>query len=305
MRYDARMRLMLVVLAMVSVLSRRAEACSAPSCRASAVVPGNGAMVPANLPGFWWRSGNSFNGAADAGAVTLVNVDGGAQVTLTYTADVFVPEALVAGETYRFDDGFDCYGMTIAGLVTAGPSAALPTTLGVLQLDPLMVGDLQVLTRAGSCSEYITAAQVRATLQPSAEAEPWLGAFLFETLVDGQAWAPSHALVSSAVPGGSWEGRGEDLFYRRCSESTTLWEGLAAGPHHAVLRATLPGTTVTLETAPVSFVLSCDGDAGVSPADGGLVDANPAEGNALERCGCSSGPGAMAALLLLAFRRRA
>jgi hypothetical protein len=221
------------------------------------------------------------------------------------TEDLFVPETLIVGETYRFDDGFDCYGRTIAGLVTVSPSAPLPTTLGTLQLSPLEVGDLLVLTTAGSCSDTITAAQVRAVLHPSADAEPWLGAFLFETLVDGQAWTPSHSLVSSAVAGGSWEGRGKDLFYRRCSASTMLWQGLAAGPHQAVLRATLPGSSVVLETAPVSFVLSCDGDAGVSPTDGGLADANPAEGNALERCGCSSGAGAMAALLLLAFRRRA
>ena len=83
--------------------------------------------------------------------------------------------------------------------------------------------------------------------------------------------------------------------------------GLAAGPHQAVLRASLPGSAVRLDTAPVTFVLSCDGDAGLPPevgGDGGVPEVTHAGGDALERCGCGSGAGAVSLVLVLLLRRR-
>ena len=302
------MRACMVLVLVTGLASRRAAACSAPSCWPSVVVPVSGAEVPANLPAFWWRAGEGSVGPADAGAVRLLNLADGLEVALTQqldgTAYTFAAGALDAGAQYRFTDGYVC---GVDATVTVVASAPLPSTLGTLRLDPLQVGDLQVSTAAGSCSERITAAQVRAVLAPSTEATPWLSSFVFETLVDGQPWQASHSAGASPAPGGSWEGRGEDLFYRRCSTSSTVWVGLAAGPHQAVLRASLPGSAVHLETAPVTFVLSCDGDAGLPPAvggDGGVSEVSHAGGDALERCGCGSGAGALSLVLVLMLRRR-
>lgn len=314
-----------VLLAVVSVAPRRADACSAPSCWPSFAVPKNGATVPANLPAFWWMPGSTQGVTADAGALTLVNVDGGANVPFTYVSDggthLVVPAMLEPGEQYEFNDGFACGGGFggVSARVTVSPAAPLPTSLGTLQVDGQLIGTLTVMTRGGSCSEAITAAQRKALLQASVEAQPWLDVFFFEMVVDGVTWAPSSSLVASPNYGGSWKGRGEDLFYRRCSAATSMWaeSGLSEGTHQAVLRAWVPGTDVVLSTPPVSFVMSCDAEAGTAEntdggadagstdgADGGLDALSHSEGDAVPRCGCSSGAGAFAMLVLLALRRR-
>jgi hypothetical protein len=175
-----------------------------------------------------------------------------------------------------------------------GASAPLPAALGALSADAPTVGNLTVWTVSGSCSAPITAAQVKVGLTLSADAAPWQSALSYATFVDGQAWRYSDSLAKS--PGLS--GVLQDIVYTSCkADDGGADKGVTEGTHAVTMRATLPGTTLMLETAPVSITLKCPappagtggggGGAGSGGAGGegtGGSDVQPSQGG-----GCSMG----------------
>lgn len=281
--------LMGVAAFVVTGAPRKAEACSPPLCWPSAaLVPANGATVPANLPALYWRpvalhmQGPSdparlFFGA-DATAIALTPKE---LASGSYELGLSAP--LTPGQTYRFIDPSVCngWGAPDAGATvdggpdqgsgpptpgvldvsfTAGPTAPLPNSLGTLTTKTLGLAPLTVGTAMGSCDVEIEAARGTVSLQLAEEAKPWASVLHFETLVDGKPWHGTDSINSVNEPGASWRGRGTDLLYAICGPDKGAFPGVGQGSHQVVLRATLPGTPLSLSTPPAAVTLTCPSD---------------------------------------------
>jgi len=74
-------------------------------------------------------------------------------------------------------------------------------------------------------------------------------------------WQPSQSAPSSPAPGSSWLGRAVDRLYRVCKTTDpAVSEGLAAGPHEVVMRATLPGSSIAVQSSPLAVDIACTDD---------------------------------------------
>src|SRR5262249_44602831 len=141
-----------------------------------------------------------------------------------------------------------------------GPTLALPTSLGALTVGAPRVGSLDVWTTSGTCTAPITAVQASIDLSFSPDATPWQEALVVETLVDGQPWRFSGDLDGAALLGGTRH----TVVYTMCASTDDRADkGLAAGSHSVSMRATLAGSTVSVETTPMVVTLQCpDTDGG-------------------------------------------
>lgn len=302
------------------VPAQPAAACSS-SCLAGSFVPGDGAHVPANLPGLIWRA-PSAPSSPDPARVSLTRLDTGATIALTATASdrgyyTLVPaEPLVAGVSYHLADATECalFGSAQATF-TVTEAAPLPTALGTVTVTPRPRATAELMTTAGSCSVEADIAPVEVALAFTAEAEPWRDVLHFETLVDEQPWAPRASILSALPPGASWKGRGVDLVYSVCVNHSGFGApsvDLPLGAHAVGMRAVLPGTGVDLYAEAVGFTTQCEavGDDG-GLCDGGLGDHDAAAGADGGGGGCAaggSGAGVAIGLALgglIARRRRA
>lgn len=278
-----------------------ADACSL-TCWDGYFTPGDGATVPANIPALHWRPRTELGEPSpDPGKVTLaMTASPGVALGLTpmklSNGDyLLVPDQpLVAGTSYRLRDDNTCFGSAGPSVIfTAGPAAPLPTApLGTLRAVEGRVAELEVSTSGGSCSSTIDADQVTIELDLEPTVSPWHTALHFETLVDGQPWRPQTSLNHRSAPGASWRGRGVDLVYELCrSDDQAVNTGLAPGMHEVSMRATLPGSSIVMETPAVAVELACPGD----PPPACLAD--PA---ACDDGGCSAGGSQPAPWLVLA-----
>lgn len=269
------------VASLVAAAPSVADACSPPLCSPGFFSLENGTAVPANVPGFRWSpmSGPSPS-PADPSKVVLARATApGTPLPFTATrlSDgdyIIVPnQPLMPGTGYVLTDQNTCGGSALGPRVTfqAVDAAPLPTSLGALMETESHIDPLTVATGSGSCSSEVDAHQIGITLQLTPEALEWRGALQFETLVDGQVWKPSSSAPIETQPGTSWRGRGVDLLYRVCKTNDELvTEGLAAGPHEVVMRATLPGSGTVVQSSSLTVQFGC-ADTG-SPDPGGEED---------------------------------
>ncbi len=226
---------------------------------------------------------------------------------------LLVPAAnLEPGVSYRLVDSSVCAGSEESGpeiLFEAGDEEPLPESLGELVATDIGVGAIQLATSDGSCAGSIEADRVEIALEPSAAAAPWLELLHFETLVDGGAWQPSSDSLVLSPPGASWVGRGRDLVHAACEPDPVggTHPGADQGTHEVVMRATLPGTDISLETAPVTVDLRCgtggddDDDGGDTGGDTDGGDGDTDDGASDEDTGCSASGGASGQAGLLAL----
>ena len=311
------MRRLAVIVVVASALhashARRADACSPPPCFAGHFVPKTGTTVPANTPALYWQPIQSGGSPiANASLVSLVATNAPA-TKLAFTATpigmtgsyLLIPDQmLAAGTSYMLDDGnmcsFNQQNTQPMSTFTVAAAAAMPTELGSLTLSAGNVAPMDVFTSSGSCFTEITASSAIVTLELSASALPWRDALFFETLVDGQVWSLGNPL-SPTPPGENGKGRGIELLWRRCHTDDPLAaNGVSEGMHTVAMRVTLPGSTLSLTTAPVTFELTCPPDA-VTPDNTDVVDDGPRSG-----CGCrsSDAPSSIWLAALLLVRRR-
>ncbi len=290
--------------AVMAASVRPAAACSV-ACWPGRFVPGDGAVVPANLPAIVWLPSSEATGPSD---LQLTRADAPTQV-LPLTATLVeggtylvVPDApLEAGVTYTIVEAPDCHGDTPRATFTVGPAAPLPTQLGALRITPEAQGVVSLETSGGQCGVETVVARARVELQFAADAEPWRDVLHLETLVDARAWRPRSSIVSVLAPGASWLGRGVDRVYTVCASPAfgdPSYPALHPGSHQVMMRASLPSTALSLTTEPATFTLRCE----LSDCDaaGSCVEA-PAG------CCASSPAGAapwLAAALGLWLRRR-
>jgi hypothetical protein len=256
------------VTSLIAVARSNAEACSQAPCRPGFFTPGNGATVPASLPAIHWRPTLGFdNTNIDPSKVVLARASA-PSVALPFTATrladgsyALVPQqTLVAGTTYVLTDQTTCAGTAIGPTATFQVVAAapLPAELGALAETSSTAGRLQVASAGGACSAEVDAHQVGIEVQLGVGTTPWRDALHFETLVDGAVWRASRSAPEEVPPGASWRGRGTDLLYRVCkTEDDAVSEGLAAGSHEVVMRATLPGTTMVVQSSPLTVEIEC------------------------------------------------
>lgn len=306
------MRSLLLALPLLAIAPRPADACSPPPCWSGSFVPQDGATVPANAPGFYFRPARPSSGSAgDASLVRLIAAsDPTTQLAFTAVAQangdyVIVPDApLVPGETYSLEDGTVCGAGTLRSTFEAGPIAPLPTSLGALQLiGHGNVAKLGVATSSGSCTTEVDAIVAQVVLAESASAAPWKDLFLYETLVDNTPWVGHAAINVANDPGESWVGRGKDMLYRVCAPNPDAeFQGLEVGGHEVRFRASLPGAgaTASLATPAEAIELMCT----TAPSDDDPDTETVGDGS------CSTGRPAtfgfaLLALGLLAARRRA
>lgn len=284
-----------------------ADACGAPACWPGAFTPAEGASVPANVPGFFWRPQSGYlDEEPDPQQVTLAATNAPEPpIPLTATelggGDwLLVPDQpLSPGVSYTLVDHNVC-GLGSAGPASTfevGPEAALPTSLPAPQITDHAPGALQVSTISGSCSADVLADQVTIELPLDAAALPWRDLLHFETRIDGAVWRASAAANLPVTPGESWAGRARDRVYTVCAgEDPYASGGLAPGTHEVTIRVTLPGTELVLDSPPATFVLDCEG---LGNPDDPTNPGDPDEG------GCSAGgQGSLLAALALATLRR-
>lgn len=279
-----------------------ADACSPPLCSPGFFSPENGTPVPANVPGLHWTPMTGSGTPADPSKVVLAKAatpSTPVPVTAMRLPDgggyLIVPnQPLTPGTSYVLTDQNTCGGGVLLGprvTFQVTDAVPLPTSLGTLAETENHIDSLEVASGGGSCSAVVEAHQIGIALQLSSEALAWRNALHFETLVDGQVWKPSSSIPIRTQPGTSWRGRGVDLLYRVCKTNEELGttEGLAAGPHEVVMRATLPGSGTVVQSSPLSVTIDCAGSG--SPDPGGEED--------ITDDGCDAGGAGRASWLLL------
>lgn len=287
------------------------EACSAAPCNGPGWILPESGTLPASAETLLWVASVPVlepPALATTADLSFVDTTGGGEVVLelmltAVSSDEYwvePVEPLEEGHTYRLTGASFCDepSLTTDPVVaefTAGPSAAQPAgaPLGTLLLEPQLLGDLQIATWDGSCSQIVTAAQVAFSVELSAEAAPWAEVLLYETLVDGHAWSATETLEQPGPPpwdppgpGESWQGRGRDLVFANCSPTGFAPEdGAGPGEHTIRMIATLPGHSgIVLESDEVTIDLDCgeQADAGA----GGSGNAGSTERDILVQTGC-------------------
>lgn len=168
------------------------------------------------------------------------------------------------------------------------------------------------LATGASCQSTHDLVRVPVDIARDPSAEPWKDALFYSTFVDGQAWRPYEHLLEPPPPGGNWRGRGDDWLYSICASATEQRpnSNLEEGTHQVEIRATLPGTNLSLVTSAISVTLQCaptppPPDAGVNPDASGAYDESGG-GCSASRGGSPLGVALVLAISLIAvgLRRR-
>ena len=317
------MKITLVAVALSSLAPGVALACSPPLCLPGSVFPATGSTVPLGVPALAVR--RTFGQAVSEDAHLVL---GNATVPASLVVDpdretlLLVPEAPLSAGTYTIVRSEGCGATGDAGVpttsssFTVGAAAPLPVAIGTVAVVPayaMVTAD----TGSGSCTIDFDAAVAKLALTPSADLAPWLATTSYTLEVDGAFWATSEygAPVSTAAP--AVYGRHFDEVFARCGapgSGSGDDNGLARGPHHAVLRAHVAGATTDPAPVAIDFALTCPthSDGGIPFEDGGATDA-AAGGAKPSSSGCSIGArdASLPWLLLpcialyLALRRRA
>ena len=318
-----------LALALVLAAHGSAEACSPFPCTSGGSLPAGG-VVPASLPSILFAPSHGSADDLSSATVSLFRIDAGAQVPVDITTQLLSGALLITptqplspDADYALEGADLCANGGSPGVTKAtfhtGAAAPLPTTLGTLSASAPKVSSLGVAAY-GSCNTTISAAQTAVDVTLSAEALPWQGVLSFRTRVDDAPWSYRSSLFASSGFGGTMH----EIVYASCEGKVDGVEsGLAEGTHTVQMEATIPGSTVVLQSEPISVTLSCSpsgaggggaggggGSAGGDAGGGGSGGADGGNGSASSGCsvggGGSDGAWAISALAALAWlgRRR-
>ena len=274
------MLLAVVAASSLAAVPTPTQACGPPSCATDQFLPVSGEL-PASAPAIALFAGKpsagediAFECTDAAGAARAVPFelelmpaacpDGNCTIPVP-TSLIKPMEPLVPGETCVLR-GNECKNqwqgwdplagneyLRARGEFAVAEPASLPTTLGTLELDPPAIEMIDVLGNSfEGCRAEVEGCVVRASVALSDEAKPWADALVYTTLLDGERWSLSQAVLPKQH-GGSYLGRGRDLFY------DVKKNARHPGEHRVVIRATLPGTDLMLETEAQTLVFDCWG----------------------------------------------
>ena len=297
----------IVALAAALGAAHPAAACHPPKCAGSyplprTTVPANGShlviyprvdrgMPPATLDVELRKSG-----ASEAVPVTVSSMrkDGSFLIT--------PGQELEPGASYELRVADNCEGTgkadssAVLHKLTVTAKAALPTELGTIIVDQFDRGQLTVATVSGMCDTTIAAAWARARLSLHPEAKPWASMFRYELLVNGKPWRFHENLAWDVDP----RAFASERVYTICkSADPGALAGLPEGQSTLQFRATIPGTSLSLISKPITMSLFCAGvptddlpgpDGGVGSWDfGSCGDASVAPQDPMAARGCSLG----------------
>lgn len=265
-----------------------ADACSALPCIDAYTYPAEGEVIPSNAPALVYRGSAIFPEAPPP--VELTDANGTPVPFVLAESGVglgswsVTPAAPLAEGAYTLSSEEACFGEP-GGVETTfrvGPPAMLPTQLGNLAGVDARTGALEIEASA-QCSERVSTVSIPLELTLDAGAAPWAPLLMYRTVVDGLPWRPKSAAPQVLPVGGSWRGRGVDEIYAHCEPlpAGTANYGLTEGEHTVVMEATLPGTSLLLQSPPLQVTLRCPTggiDAGAAPDASFTSDGGPGPG---------------------------
>ncbi|MGA9521310.1 MAG: hypothetical protein WBV82_07590 [Myxococcaceae bacterium] len=323
------MRLTLLLLAAVVVVlipTRRADACSPPLCTDPArPVPGSGQLLPANAPAVALVPFSGFGAFFEDAGVSLLDEGGNAlphRVEREGTAWIVHPTApFDESAMYRLRFGSTCepqyppedggVGESYESMITVGPPAPLPTSVGALTLletrEEFTGG---ISSCGGPAGQNVIA---RLAITPSEELVPWLPVTRFVLRVDGAEWAGlSYGLVSPdggvGFDSSQFLGHSITRVHAQCPNQdagfslmvASVDPGVRVGRHVARLEAFIAGSDASIEPATLDFALLCHGGFDPGEGPGPLQPIDDDGGEPPVGCGCgASGAGGIASIVLL------
>jgi len=258
----------LLLALLASAAPRTASACSAAYCPGPRLWLEPGASVPASAPGVWVDL--SLVGEVTPTVELWMDVDGELiQQDARLEGELLVPAAgFVEGALYQVRAVRECETQEVDFRV--GPAAALPETLGRGRVFATGQTELPIPAWDGSCYGGVDAAYADVWVDGDDALEPWHDLLVWETYVDGERYAPRGTINPEGYYGlpadvqhdarFSWRGPANDRVYAACGEvpAGASSEGVSEGVHTVVLRASIPGTDVVLDSNPITVDLRCD-----------------------------------------------
>ncbi|MEQ9074716.1 MAG: hypothetical protein RLP09_12735 [Sandaracinaceae bacterium] len=247
---------------------RAASACSAEYCPGPRIWLEAGASLPANTPGVWVDLSRVVDAAPEL--ELWLEVEGElVEQEARLEGELLVPAAgFVEGATYQVRAVRACVTQEVDFVV--GPEAPLPEALGLGRVIETGRASMPIPAYDGSCYSGVDAAYADVWVEPGAELEGWHDAVIWETFVDGERYAPRGTINAGGgaytVPSDvqyderhSWWGPATDRVYAACGEvpEGAVSEGVGEGVHTVVLRASIPGTDVVVESNPITVELLC------------------------------------------------
>lgn len=327
-----------LVVALGTLATRDADACSPRSCVPGSFLPAPGGQLPLNAPGFVWRPTDTLYRTETSTAWDTLRIRrdeealayavhrlptaefGRSMFLVTIEDELFEGDELVVTATTScprpgLDDARTSF-------VISAP-AALPTHGGQIEAsDPAVA--CHMVPGSPSCSIHAWGIQVdvRHTLDPTLL--PWRDILLYETRVDTVPLENPGTVLDYPI-GESWQGRSGDALYSVCASRGTPYPLLAPGRHSVRRIVWIPGLEPTWDTNALIADTSCPPEDRIpvnidrcmlNPVDAGFPDAGEpdatvadAGAGALEPDGCTClrarrEAAALGLLLVLLVRRR-
>lgn len=259
MKLAIRLSVMLT-LATVSLPAVDAAACSAAACpsvefvpQASTSVADEPPMIPENGAVLTMRT--SWD--AETGVLTATRVRDGVATEHELAAEGSLVrlEGALEGDLWMVRETHECGGgvesSEASTEVRIGPAANKPITLGALQASEPGRTSVPVADSSGPCSSSLDVVAVDLEVTLDESAEPWADTLRWETLVDGELFAPPHAANEPM--------RDATEVFVACAEPTAVQYApdLAEGTHLVQRRAYLPGVEEPIVTDVIEVELRC------------------------------------------------
>lgn len=284
-------KLVLIAFGLTALAPRAARPCSIyPGCVKTFPAGGE---VPANLPALTWTYGlgTQVASADELPDPTVVEVlPNGTERPLPITIERDGPlmirfgQPLVPGATYRVEIVHACSRRldpdapldVHTTVLTAGPEAPLPDSLGAIVVSDAVHGQRTPWTSSGTCIHEADVVTRTLHLEVSDEARPWVRALSFAwsspTGLGDVDWYQD--LTVERAPEDTWQGLIEIDPYHICATDDPGQEDpMPAGTHTVTLDATIPGSAHDIPAASATFDLRCDdgpGGCGAAPTPWGL-----------------------------------
>lgn len=167
------------------------------------------------------------------------------------------------------------------------PAAPIPTSLGLLEVEPSHLAPVAVWDNRGACTSDLGSTVAPYALELDPSLAPWADALVLRAMLDDASWneTPDARVAPHFV-------------FARCADvlPSQSAHDAARGEHRLRIEGTLRGVDGTLRSNEVTFELTCTGTGGGS---GGCATAPPGRSRA------GSVAAIVALALALARRRRA
>jgi hypothetical protein len=269
----------LSVVALITLPSAEALACSPPRCWEPALWPASGS-VPANMVTLSFRPGRESGAPgmdASVAAPRLFRIEGETRVSVPFTSSpqpggnllwlTPVETQPVGARLVLEADPTSCEDTAFRAELVVSEPVPLPTTVGALEARVKREA-LGISVINGSCDALVDASFADLEVQLSEAARPYAGLFRHQLFVDGAPVGPFY----SSLRDGETPPQGQARIFAICAQegwvSPSAGGAVGVGKHRVRMKSELPDGTA-LETPEVEVELRCDGAPPTWPADAG------------------------------------